>query len=87
MHGNLVRPRAVFQLWIACHRQLATKARLYNWGMINNITCCFCDAEENQHHLFFECAETRTIWKHVLDWIPVDHVLLGWEQEISGLGR
>lgn len=85
MYGNLARPTTIFQLWIACHRRLVTKGRLYNWGMIDNIACCFCDAEESQQHLLFECVETRTIWKNVLEWIQVDHEPLGWEQEIDWL--
>ncbi|KAH1264861.1 hypothetical protein GmHk_01G000690 [Glycine max] len=39
---NRARPRAIFTLWMICHGNLATKARLHRFEMLNNNQCVFC---------------------------------------------
>ncbi|XP_058754334.1 uncharacterized protein LOC131627506 [Vicia villosa] len=85
MNGNLARPRAIFQLWIACHSRLPTKSILVKWGMIDHNTCNFCNAEETQKHLLFECKVMNNAWRKVLQWINVDQAPLEWNQEMTWL--
>lgn len=69
MHQNVARSRAIFTLRQACHRKLATRDRLIKFGMLGNTECTFCHHEETHDHLFFECEESKLIWKEVLNWI------------------
>ncbi|XP_058741159.1 uncharacterized protein LOC131613513 [Vicia villosa] len=85
MFGNIVRPRAIFQLWIACHSRLSTKSRLMKWGLLDHSTCNFCDAEKTQQHLFFECHVVKDVWRKVLNWINVKHEPLNWDRELHWL--
>ncbi|XP_045830929.1 uncharacterized protein LOC123922237 [Trifolium pratense] len=82
-YGNVARPRALITLWHACHERLATRDRLHKYGAIDIIHSCFCNTEETQRHLMFNCSETKGIWRKVLDWIQVDHNPLGWRQEME----
>ncbi|KAL5173235.1 hypothetical protein HKD37_16G045827 [Glycine soja] len=36
---NRARPCAIFTLWMICHGNLTTKARLHRFGMLNNNQC------------------------------------------------
>jgi hypothetical protein len=45
-YGNMARPRALINLWIACNERLVTRDRLHQFGLIGNICCCFCTADE-----------------------------------------
>jgi hypothetical protein len=82
-YGNMARPRALINLWIACNERLVTRDRLHQFDLIDNICCCFCTADETQQHLMFCCNETKEIWRKVLNWIQVDHTPLGWSQEVD----
>jgi hypothetical protein len=82
-YGNLARPRALVNLWLACNERLATRERLHKYGLIDAISCCFCSADETQQHLLFVCKETKSIWRKILDWIQIDHNPLGWRQEMD----
>ncbi|KAK2421853.1 hypothetical protein QL285_032436 [Trifolium repens] len=82
-YGNLARPRALVNLWLACNERLATRDRLHKFGIIDATRCCFCNADETQQHLMFSCNETKSIWRKVLDWIQVDHNPVGWRQELD----
>jgi hypothetical protein len=44
-YGNLARPRALVNLWLACNERLATRDRLHKFGLIDAISCCFCSAD------------------------------------------
>ena len=81
--NNEARPRALFILWLACHNRLATKERLYRFGIVNDARCAFCEEVETVQHLLFECGEMYAIWKKVLDWLNVDHEPAGWLQELD----
>ncbi|XP_045822376.1 uncharacterized protein LOC123915284 [Trifolium pratense] len=82
-YGNVARPRALVNLWIACNGRLATRDRLHKFGIIDTTCCCFCSADETQQHLMFDCNETRDIWRKVLEWIQIAHYPLGWCQEVE----
>ena len=84
---NKARPRSIFTLWMTCHGGLATKARLFRFGMISNSICAFCDQEESVNHLFFECIKLNRIWKVVLHWLRIIHVPGIWSEEMSWLLR
>ncbi|CAL5201029.1 unnamed protein product [Lathyrus oleraceus] len=40
-YGNLARPRAKTNLWLPCNERLATKSRLYRFGMVDNPNVVF----------------------------------------------
>ena len=40
-YGNLARSRAKTNLWLSCNEHLATKSRLYRFGMVDNPKCSF----------------------------------------------
>ncbi|XP_045810689.1 uncharacterized protein LOC123905094 [Trifolium pratense] len=82
-YGNVARPRALVNLWLACNERLATRDRLHKHGAIDTTRCCFCNADETQQHLMFNCSETKGIWRKVLQWIQVDHNPLGWRHEVD----
>ncbi|XP_058724336.1 uncharacterized protein LOC131595849 [Vicia villosa] len=84
-NGNSARPRALFTLWMACHCKLATRVRLFKFGMVDYTTCCFCTQDETIEHLLFECPVTKTIWKQVLAWMEYVREPLNWTQELSWL--
>ncbi|XP_058775510.1 uncharacterized protein LOC131649770 [Vicia villosa] len=83
--GNIARPRALFFLWLAFHRRLATKDRLAKFGIIRETQYCFCSEVETIDHLFYSCNVMKFIWSDILKWINVDHVPLEWNQEICWL--
>ncbi|XP_058727518.1 uncharacterized protein LOC131599008 [Vicia villosa] len=85
IHQNNARPRAIFTLWQACHKKLATRDRLRRFAILAHSECSFCPYEETHEHLFFECEETKKIWKSVLLWMQVTHEPLSWCDEISWL--
>ncbi|XP_058771367.1 uncharacterized protein LOC131644788 [Vicia villosa] len=85
--GKNERPRALITLWKACHGKLATRSRLYHFGIVGFQTCCFCVQEETQDHLLFDCSETREIWKHVLLWIGFSHEPRIWTEELLWLNQ
>ncbi|PNX57041.1 hypothetical protein L195_g050196, partial [Trifolium pratense] len=68
-YGNVARPRALVTLWLACHERLATRDRLHKYGAMDTTHCCFCNTEETQQHLMFNCSVTKDIWRKVLEWI------------------
>ncbi|XP_058757171.1 uncharacterized protein LOC131630409 [Vicia villosa] len=81
---NAARPRAMFTTWLVCHSRLATRDRLKKFNMIRDSKCVFCQIEEESNaHLFFACKYTNTIWKHILDWIQVQHTPLPWVEELN----
>lgn len=69
MFNILAKHRAMYTLWMACHNSLEIKERLYQFGMLANIECCFCGATKTLQHLIFECNTTNQIWQFVLKWI------------------
>lgn len=80
--GNLARPRSQLVLWLACHGRMATKDRLYKFGLITSDTCCFCSQGETLDHLLFECNITESIWCQVLAWLKVQHTPDSWREEL-----
>lgn len=79
---NKARPRAVFILWLACNKRLATKDRLAKMGFINDRGCQYCNAEESVNHLLFGCRFTNAVWKEILNWINIGHDAKEWDQEL-----
>lgn len=54
-YGNVVRPRSLFTLWLACHERFATKDKMVRFGVTDNANGYFCNAVGTHHHLLFEC--------------------------------
>lgn len=65
---NSARPRACFILWLAFLGRLPTKDRLVKMGLINDLSCCFCQQVETLQHMFFDCEFTMKIWHVMLCW-------------------
>ncbi|XP_058755276.1 uncharacterized protein LOC131628452 [Vicia villosa] len=87
MRKNYARPRAVFTMWLACNKRLATKTRLEKFGVQTDLKCVFCEGTENIQHLLFECRETKEIWEQVLRWLNMKHKVQGWDQELRWLSK
>ncbi|GAU34735.1 hypothetical protein TSUD_17080 [Trifolium subterraneum] len=68
-YGNMARPRAPVNLWLACHERLATRDRLHKYGSTDTTRYCFCNADETQQRLMCNCSETKGIWRKILEWI------------------
>ncbi|CAL5194246.1 unnamed protein product [Lathyrus oleraceus] len=83
IYDNVVRPRTVMRLWLACHGRLPTKARLCRFRLIDTNTCYLCSHEETLDHLFYGCRESKAIWLKILEWIQVDHVPKEWWEELG----
>lgn len=81
--GKLACPRALFTLWQTCHRKLATRSRLFRFGMVNYSSCFFFSGEETIDHLLFECSTTSRIWQDVLKWIGIHHIPKPWAKELQ----
>ncbi|CAK8544519.1 unnamed protein product [Lathyrus sativus] len=80
LRRNAARPRALITMWFACHGRLATKQRLFRFGIITDDRCCLCSKdEESINHLFFCCPETVCIWTEILD--------SAWDEEMEWLCR
>ncbi|KAF1898785.1 hypothetical protein Lal_00022730 [Lupinus albus] len=82
---NVARPRAIMTLWLACQGRLATKDRMQRLGVVQNATCCFFSCEETLNHIFYVCAELKSIWREVLDWIQIKHEPKEWVEEMDWL--
>ncbi|CAK8530494.1 unnamed protein product [Lathyrus sativus] len=80
---NRARPRAIITLWTICHGKLATKSRLFRFGMINNNKCAFCNEEETIDHLFFCCVELKQIWSGILKWLGIQLTPKRWQEEMQ----
>ncbi|XP_058771889.1 uncharacterized protein LOC131645230 [Vicia villosa] len=87
MIKNYARPRAIFTMWLACHKRLATKTRLEKFGVQTDLKCVFCDCPETIQHLLFECRETKEIWEKVLSWLNMKHKAQRWDQELVWLTK
>lgn len=80
---NRARPHAIFTLWMICHGNLATKARLHRFGMLNNNQCVFCTEVETIDHLFFDCFMLKKFWVGILHWLGIHHTPRIWNEEIN----
>lgn len=72
-YSNVVRPRAVFILWLLFMGRLSTKDRLTKFGITTDGLCCFCGAMESADHLFFHCSITAPLWSAILTWTGITH--------------
>lgn len=79
-YDNATRPKPLFILWMTCHEILATKNKLYRFGMLDNDECCFCRNKKTLEHLMFSCPILRNIWEYV--WLQSSHKLGGWIEEL-----
>ena len=82
---NKARPRAVFITWLYLWKRLSTKDRLLKFGIVDNMICPLCDADESNTHLFFECCRPLSIWKKLMRWLGMDHVVNDHDTEINWL--
>lgn len=83
LYGNIVKPRVMCTLWLACQDRLATKERLSRFILLNDECCCFCREKEIIHHLLVPLLKTKDIWEYVLAWLQINHKPLGWKKELK----
>lgn len=83
LYKNYARPRAKFIVWMACHFRLPTRSRLHRFGFVDTADCCFCNQDETQDHLLFNCRTTVAIWQRILNWLQVQHVPHEWSTEMG----
>ncbi|XP_019256498.1 PREDICTED: uncharacterized protein LOC109234910 [Nicotiana attenuata] len=69
--------------------RLATVDRLQKWGVNVQTECVLCStgAEENLHHLFFQCSYSSYIWNSILSWLGETRRMSNWEEETDRLSR
>lgn len=83
IQDKYTRPRVVLCLWLACHRRLATKARLKKFEILHYDKCClYCDEDETIDHLMLSCRITKVIWSEVVRWMEIAHNSLQWKEEV-----
>lgn len=80
--GNVARPSAIVNQWLACHEILATRTILHKLDLIDKPRDVFVMHVKIKHHMF-ECKETKVIWESVLDWIQVQHHPVRWSQQMK----
>jgi hypothetical protein len=67
-HGRLIwRTRVPSKVkvfaWLYFKNRLSTRSNLFSKHIVDNLTCERCSNEdEDRHHVFFGCAESRRIW-------------------------
>lgn len=87
MEGNIARPRAIFYLWMLCHKKFVTKDRVSKFGVVLELKCCFCQENESNAHLFFGYSTMKNIWEKILQWIHVEHIPQFWNSELDWITR
>ncbi|XP_058785046.1 uncharacterized protein LOC131659953 [Vicia villosa] len=55
LYHNHARPWAKFHTWMVLMGRIPTKNRIAKFGVITDMLCCFCNAEETIEHLYFTC--------------------------------
>ena len=50
-------------LWLLYKKVILTKDNLARKNWKGNKKCCFCNLDENIHHLFFDCPFAKFIWR------------------------
>ncbi|XP_026383439.1 uncharacterized protein LOC113278933 [Papaver somniferum] len=78
-------PRKSFITWVAFHGRLKTRAKLKQWGLIENPSCVLCDGgDETEEHLFHDCMFASIIWKGLLLKLGYDRVACStWKDELT----
>ena len=80
--------RHSFITWLVIQDRLSTQNKLLKWGLINSISCVFCQASvEYRNHLFFECQVTAGIWMRVLRLCGQYRLPRRWENEFRWVTR
>lgn len=84
--GKLNTPRRSFISWLTFKGGLYTKAKLKNFGMINDDSCVLCQREsETIDHLWFQCCYSKEVMNKVCDWACLDRKLEYLSDWIHGL--
>lgn len=75
-------PRHGFFVWLLCKGSLKTRSLLNTRGMSVENVCLLCnEQQESCSHLFFACAYTSRVWKHILQWLGYDRNPQSWNRE------
>lgn len=60
-------PRWAIVQWLCILGRLATRDRLFRWGVIDCATCVLCtNFDESHEHLFFGCPFSTSVWQYSL---------------------
>ncbi|CAK8574479.1 unnamed protein product [Lathyrus sativus] len=80
--NSIARSRALFVMWMACHRRLVTRGRLKKLGLTTDESCNFCNKEETINHLLFDCPSFKNGWQQILACLGIQHVPCEWREEL-----
>ncbi|XP_058742496.1 uncharacterized protein LOC131614989 [Vicia villosa] len=70
MFHNIARPRAKLSMWLCCHGRMATKERLYKFGLLQDTRYELCGHEvETLDHILFNCKYSTVIWTGICNWM------------------
>lgn len=54
------------------NRYIPCRKNLFKWKKVENEKCPFCDQVDNIEHYFYECKQTKPLWRNLFDlWITV----------------
>lgn len=64
---NAATPRCKHFLWLLHRERLPSAAMLHRRNIVDNSSCAYCGAYEDQDHLLLRCPKARRIWQ-LLNW-------------------
>ncbi|GAA0141714.1 hypothetical protein LIER_35443 [Lithospermum erythrorhizon] len=75
--------RHSFILWLLIKGRLETRDRVSKWLPSCERSCLFCEKEETQEHLFFDCVYSGKVWRKVLGMLGLYRGNGGWRMEFG----
>lgn len=88
MFKNLVRPRAVFIIWLAGLDRLSMASRLHRWGMVDDSSCrIYSNGEENIDHIFVLCYYVKEVRKRVFSFLQYDLQHVRFCEELNHMAK
>lgn len=77
-------PRWAIIQWLIILGRLATKDRIWSWGIEVNEECVLCHSGNESHsHLFFQCSFASSVWRYFLEKAGISRLPLPFDQEVS----
>jgi hypothetical protein len=65
--------------YLVINRVIACRKKLYEWKIVDNIKCNYCEHEDNIIHYFLQCYMVNRLWFNLIKWwnnldiIIIDH--------------
>ncbi|XP_026377950.1 uncharacterized protein LOC113272312 [Papaver somniferum] len=82
-------PRHSFITWLALHKRLKTRSKLFKWGVTSDASYILCGhVEETENHLFHDCISSAGIWSGLLLKMGIiKDPTVNWDNEIRWNNR